>query len=86
MTACGVGSLAEPTPHAEGGETIADAPDNSDERSNKQRKQPISKEEWIAKQLAKAPPRSTQWVRDVARIYGLDVDPGNDQHEPATDT
>ena len=31
-------------------------------------------EEWAEEQLKKAPPRSEEWARKVARIYCLDID------------
>ena len=30
-------------------------------------------EEWAQEQLKNAPPRSEEWAKDVARIYGLDI-------------
>jgi hypothetical protein len=30
-------------------------------------------EEWAEEQLKNAPPRSEEWAKRVARIYGLDI-------------
>jgi hypothetical protein len=38
-------------------------------------------EEWAAQQLKKAPSRSPEWAKRVARIYGLDISDSEEQDD-----
>ncbi|WUH96805.1 hypothetical protein OHR68_24960 [Spirillospora sp. NBC_00431] len=46
-----------------------------DERPDTDDSEPLSVDEWVTREIAKAPELSDEQIRNLLRIYGFDVDP-----------
>lgn len=62
-------------------EVIATAESHKRETDNREKAKQPTPEEWAAEQLKKAPARSAEWARRVARIWGLEVDEDNQEEK-----
>jgi len=74
-------SAATTDRHGPRGEVIATAENQKRKAVGRDKAIPPTPEEWAEEQLKKAPPRSTEWARRVARIWGLELDEKNPEEK-----